>query len=211
MAPYTAQPLGAFVAGAALARQGTRHRFEGFVAAVLGIAILAAVSFASPSTFGWIAARASHPWPTVFALALACGASGQAGSSLAYGRGGGVSIGVLSTAVTSALLLLGTRVVTTLVHGMVTLDQTSMFAIVYGCAIVAGFAVQSVVPLANAGACASGAAILIAVQVIDAEMRGGHTEGLVWLLFTVAAAFVGALAAQRLRPRPQPPVAAAFE
>jgi hypothetical protein len=71
--------------------------------------------------------------------------------------------------------------------------------------------VQSVVPLANAGACASGTAILIAWQVIETEAHGRDPSGVFWMLLTVAAAFGGALGAQALRPKSREIETSAFD
>jgi len=209
--PYAAELVGALIAGGALARQGTRHRFEALVAGTLSVLIIGTVAFASPSTFGWVAVRAAYPWPTAVALAIGCGASGQAGAWLAYGRGGLPSIVMLSTAVTSGLLLFGGRIVTSLAAHVMTVGSSTGMAILYVCALLAGYAVQSVVPLANAGACASGAAILIGLNVVATEMKGQHTGGLLWLLLAVAAAFAGAVAAQALRSKPHEDAASASD
>lgn len=202
--PYVAEPLGALIAAGALARQGTGHRFEALAAGVLSVVLIAAVAFASPSTFGWVAIRSAHPYPIAIALALACGVAAHAGALASYGHGRWLSIVVLSTAVGSGMLLFGSRVVTSFAAQAFAVGSTASELLLFACAFVAGFAVQSVVPLANAGLSASGVGVLIMVRVIDEEARGHVTNGLLWLLLTVAAAFVGALAAQAFRPkRPQ--------
>ena len=199
--PYVAEPLGALIAGGALARQGSGHRFEAPAAGVLSVAMLAAVAFTSPNTFGWIAIRSAHPWPIALALALGCGAAAYAGARAAYGKGGLLSIIVLSTAVGSGMLLFGSRVVISIATHAFSIGSTGADVLLYACAVIAGFAVQAVVPLVNAGACASGVAILLAIRVVDESSRGHDIGGALWtVVFTLAAAFVGALIEQRVRP-----------
>lgn len=209
--PYAAELAGALIVGGSLARQGTRHRFEALVAGVLSVVIMGAVAFTSPSTFGWVAARATHPWIAALALAIGCGASAQIGAWLAYGRGGMPSIIVVSTAVSFAMLMFGTRIVATVAANFVTVSEPVAIVVVLFLALVAGFAVQSVVPLANAGACASGTAILVAWQVIETEMHGQDSSGIFWMVLTVAAAFGGALGAQALYPKPRELETSAFD
>ena len=97
-------------------------------------------------------------------------------------------------------MLFGSRVVIRFAAHAFSLGATAADVLLYACALVAGFAVQSVVPLANAGACASGVGILLAVKVTDESSRGHDIGGAAWtVLFALAAAFVGALAAQRLK------------
>jgi hypothetical protein len=211
--PYVAELTGALIAGGALARIGTRRRFEAFATGVVSVVIVGTVAFVSPRTFGWVAARSDHPWPTAFALAIGCGIFAHLGAWLAYGRGGLASIVVFSTGVSTALLLFGARIVAVLVTTVVAIKDPTAVGIVILLAMgfLAGFAVQSVVPLLNAGACASGTAILLGWQVIEAEMHGHRSDGFLWVVLTVAAAFGGAFAAQAVRPKSREPDTAAFD
>jgi hypothetical protein len=209
--PYVAELLGALIVGGALARVGTRHRFEALAAGVLSVVIVGTVAFASPTTYGWVAARAAHPWPTAVALAIGCGAAAQLGAWFAYGRGGLLSIVVLSTGVSFAVVLFGGRIVAAFGAGIVTVDESVAIVLVLVLALLAGFTVQSVVPLANAGVCASGTAIFVAVSVIETEVHGQDNSGLLWMVLTVAAAFGGALVAQALRPKSRELETSAFD
>jgi hypothetical protein len=197
--PYAAELAGALVAGGALARQGSGHRFESLAAGMLSVVIVAAVAFSSPHTYGWLAARSDHPWLTALCLLIACGVAGHAGARLAYGRGGVLSIVVLSTGVCTGALFFGTRLVTPLLALEIKNETILLLVPLYICSLLAGYAVQSVVPLANAGACSSGVAVIVGVIEIGFLLAGQIAVGWLWLVLAVVAAFVGALAAQALR------------
>jgi len=199
--PYTAQLAGALIAGGALARQGARHRYESLAAGLLSVGIVSLVAFASPQTYSWFAARAEHPLFVAFAILIGCGIAGEVGARLAYGHGGTFSIVVFSTAVSSGFLFFGMRLlVLVLAHVMTTVTSTQIVAM-YICAFIAGGATQAIVPAANAGACSSGIAILVAVVEIGAMLDNKPADGLLWLVLAVAVAFGGALVAQKLRQR----------
>jgi len=197
--PYVAELAGALVAGGALARQGTRHRFESLGAGLLSVVIVGIVAFASPHTYSWVAARSEQPWLVAAALLICCGAAGHAGARLAYGRGGRGSIVVFSTIVSSGFLLFGDRFITPLVVHATHNELIVLLVPLYVCSLLAGISVQSVVPLEHAGLCASGVAVVIGVVVIGMEIGGQAASGLLWLVLAVVAAFIGALAAQTVR------------
>jgi hypothetical protein len=198
--PYVAEPLGALIAGGALVRQGTGHRFEALAAGVLSVAMLAAIAFTSPSTFTWVAVRSAHPWLIATILAIGCGAASHAGARAAYGRGGLLSVVVLSTAFGAGMLLFCTRIAIVFSLRAFTFDSNAVATMLCVPAFIAGYAVQSVVPLTNAGACASGVGILVLVQIVDGMSKGHMADSaLFWMLVMVAAAFFGALAAQAVR------------
>lgn len=197
--PYAAELAGAFVAGGALARQGTRHERESLAAGLLSVVIVAAVAFASPHTYSWVAARSDHPWLVAVALLVGCGIACELGARVAYGRGGMASLIVLSTTVSAGFLFFGTRLVTALFAHAITSDKALLLLPLYTCAFLAGLAVQAVTPIAHAGGCASGVAVNVGVVVIGLALGGQRTDGTLWLILSVVAAFFGALAAQGVR------------
>jgi len=198
--PYVAEPFGALIAAGALARQGSADRREPMIAGTLSVVMIAVIAFASPSTFGWVAVRSAHPWLVATVLAIACGVGSYAGARAAHGRGGSVSIVLLSTAVGSGMLLFFMRILGLVALRVFTLDSTALATLLCLPAFVAGFAVQSVVPLANAGLCASGVGILMLIRIADGMSRGHMVaDSPFWMLVMVAAAFIGALAAQGVR------------
>ncbi|HEY6036029.1 MAG TPA: hypothetical protein VIV58_17255 [Kofleriaceae bacterium] len=199
--PYAAELAGAFVAGGALARQGSRRRFESLAAGLLSVVIVGVVAFASPHTYSWVAARSDQPWLVAVVLFGGCGIASELGARVAYGRGGMPSLVVLSTTVSAGFLFFGMRLVTALFAHATTSDEALALVPLYTCTFLAGLAVQAVTPIEHAGGCASGVAVNIAVVVIGLELGGQRADGALGLILSVVAAFVGALAAQRLRKR----------
>jgi hypothetical protein len=201
---YGAHAVGALIAGAAFARipaRTTGPRFEAFVAGVAGMAILAAIAFASPRTYGWIAMRASPSWLYALAIIVATGALTQLAADLARGPAHTAAIVVVATAVTTCLVLLGARVAATL-HLVSSSSNTQTIIAMAVLALLAGFAVQSIVAGVRPIACGCGAAVLIAWQLIEitAKSHEAFDRTIVLLALPVLAGFIGARLATQLFP-----------
>lgn len=200
--PYAAHVFGAAIAGLAMARQGTLRWIEPFLGGVAAIAVLALVSVALPSAFGWIAMRSSQPWLVAAGIAAASGAATCAGAWL--GRGspgapGAASAIVIATLTTTCAIMLGARVAMVGLH--LPADIVGVMVVASIAAFGAAFATQSVVPAARVIECASGPVILLVLQLVEVAMKDIDRidSQLFALVIPFGAALLGARAAARKR------------
>lgn len=207
--PYLAHAVGGVIAGAVIARQGPFPRTDAVLGGILGVAMLAAVAFISPRTFGWIAVRSSQPSLTAAAIAFGTGATTSLGAWLGGSapRAGALSIVMLSTCTAMCLVLFGTRVAGTLLGTEGTtwmVIETSLLA------FVAGFATQSIVSTERLVACASGVAVLFGVQVLGSALKSqvDFKIDTFLLLAPILVGLIGARAGWALRPRAESSLAA---
>lgn len=199
--PYIAHGIAALAAGAVIVRVGSGARYEPIAGALFGIALLAAISFASPRTFGWIALRSDAKWFVTIAIAAGSAVLAEIGARTKGGASGGLGIVmVLSTGVASCLIFLGGRVWFTLVGHAENLPITIVSVCLLG--VIAAFVVQWVVLAERIVACASGTGTLILWQVIELTRRTTSlTPELVYFLIPIAVSLIGSYAAAKLRPR----------
>jgi hypothetical protein len=106
---YAAQPVGALLAGIAMASLVERRTHRGaMIAGVLGVGVLVVIAYALPRAFVLTAVHSSHPAVLLPALVVGCGLACTAGTHVA-GIARGVGVAIAAALVAACVIQLGGR------------------------------------------------------------------------------------------------------
>jgi hypothetical protein len=200
--PYPVHVVAAALAGLAMVKSSPmRSWWEPFAGGVLGVGILAAVSFGLPNAFTLTAAHADHWWLILPVIAGASGLGCAGGAWLAGSTSSTfVWIAAIAAMTAACTILLGLDIAFAIglpkELGPVIIATTIA-------AFAAGAGTQAVVASESAGACVAGVTAFIAFGIVEQLITKRTVElsivAIVAIFVPILAAGVGARIAWRSR------------